>query len=180
MKIETIDREIRAIMKSWKEADLVREKDIMVVGCSTSEITGQRIGTAGSMEIAKTIYEKVKAFQTGTGCELAFQCCEHLNRAIVVDRSVQERYGWTVVNAIPQRSAGGSMATYAYETMRDPVLVEYITADYGMDIGDTMIGMHLKHVAVPLRFQQKSLGEAHVTFAKTRPKLIGGIRAIYE
>ncbi|KHE66836.1 TIGR01440 family protein, partial [Halobacillus sp. BBL2006] len=115
-----------------------------------------------------------------TKAELAFQCCEHLNRSLVVERSVLREYGLDEVSAIPIPKAGGSMASYAYKHMEDPVLVESIQATGGLDIGDTLIGMHLKRVAVPLRIEQKSIGKAHVTAAKTRPPLIGGVRAVYE
>ncbi|WP_241657225.1 TIGR01440 family protein [Halobacillus salinus] len=153
---------------------------LFVVGCSTSEIAGERIGTSGSEAIAEVVYSELRELCNQTGTKLAFQCCEHLNRALVVERSVAEANHWTIVAAIPVPKAGGSMASYAYKQMQDPVLVERIEADGGLDIGDTLIGMHLKRVAVPLRLDQKSIGKAHITAAKTRPPLIGGARAVYE
>ncbi|TFB19298.1 TIGR01440 family protein [Filobacillus milosensis] len=178
--MEQIQEEIHVIMNQWKEEQIVKPKRLFILGCSTSEIAGERIGTSGSTEIAEAIYDELKAFQKDTGVELAFQCCEHLNRAIVVERHVQERIGLDEVNAVPHPKAGGSMAWHAYKSFDDPVLVETIRADYGMDLGDTLIGMHLKQVAVPLRFKQNSVGAAHANFAYTRPKLIGGERAMYQ
>ncbi|WP_394810775.1 TIGR01440 family protein [Alkalibacillus aidingensis] len=179
VEIKAIQNDLHAIIKEWDQAGILRQGGVFVLGCSTSEIAGERIGTSGSTEIAQVIFDELKAFQNATGVHIVYQCCEHLNRAIVMERSLQEAKGLDVVNAVPHPSAGGSMAAYAYEHMEDPVLVEHIQADYGMDIGDTLIGMHLKHVAVPLRFTQKTLGDAHVTYAYTRPKLIGGERAKY-
>ena len=123
---------------------------------------------------------KLSAFQAKTGVGLAFQCCEHLNRALVLPREIAEERGYDEVSVVPVRKAGGSMATYAYQQIKDPVVVEHIQAEAGIDIGDTFIGMHLKHVAVPIRTSIKEIGYAHVTLAKTRPKLIGGERAVYS
>lgn len=153
---------------------------VFVLGCSTSEIAGEKIGTSGSEAIAEVVFNELRHLKRETGTELAFQCCEHLNRALVVERPVAEAKNWPIVSAIPVPKAGGSMASYAYKQMQDPVLVERIEADGGLDIGDTLIGMHLKRVAVPLRIEQKSIGKAHITAAKTRPPLIGGVRAVYE
>lgn len=180
MKIEKIRDEIHVIMNEWKDQNFLRSKGVFILGCSTSEIAGEHIGTSGSTDIAEVIFDELKTFQHETGVELAFQCCEHLNRAVVIERHVMERLGLDEVNAVPHPKAGGSMAAHAYKQLQDPVLVEHIQADYGMDLGDTLIGMHLKHVAVPLRFTQKSVGQAHATFAYTRPKLIGGERAMYQ
>ncbi|GAA0468724.1 TIGR01440 family protein [Alkalibacillus silvisoli] len=180
MTVEQLRQDFQTILNEWKQSQVVKKGDLMVVGCSTSEIAGEKIGSAGSTDIAKVLHTQLKAFQQETGVHIAYQCCEHLNRAIVIDREVQQMLSLDEVSAIPHPSAGGSMAAYIYEHMDNPVLVEHIKADLGMDIGDTFIGMHLKHVAVPLRFSQKSLGDANVTYAYTRPKLIGGKRAIYN
>ena len=131
-------------------------------------------------KLAEIIYQEAKNFSQKTGVDLAFQCCEHLNRALVVERKTCNRYHLEEVTVIPVPEAGGSMAAKAYKQMEDPVVVEFIKADYGMDIGDTFIGMHLKHVAVPVRVSINQIGGAHVTLAKTRPKLIGGERAVYR
>lgn len=125
------------------------------------------------------IFSALSEFQKETGVELAFQCCEHLNRALVVERETAEKRNYEIVSVIPIPKAGGSMAAFAYEHMWDPVVVEFIKADAGIDIGDTLIGMHLKHVAVPVRSSVKQVGQAHVNLAFSRPKLIGGARAVY-
>lgn len=158
----------------------LRSGQVLVIGCSTSEVIGEKIGTAGTENVAETIFAALAEFRASTGVELAFQCCEHLNRALVVERATAERLRLDEVTVIPVRQAGGAMASYAYHQLNEAVMVEHIRADAGIDIGDTLIGMHIKHVAVPVRSKVKSIGEAHVTMAKTRPKLIGGARAVYS
>ncbi|KIY22475.1 TIGR01440 family protein [Mesobacillus subterraneus] len=180
LSIHQWEAEWNSILSDFNEQVQLKKGQILVVGCSTSEIIGQRIGTAGTDEVAAMVFRQLREFQKQTGVQLAFQCCEHLNRAIVVERETAERKQLDEVTVIPVRTAGGAMATYAYQNFSSPVVVEFIKADAGIDIGDTFIGMQLKHVAVPIRVQQKSLGHAHVTLAKTRPKLIGGARAVYE
>ncbi|RLQ93509.1 TIGR01440 family protein [Falsibacillus albus] len=173
-------KDLTNILSEFADQASFKKGQIFVVGCSTSEVAGKRIGTSGTEEVAEMIYGELKSFSENHGLLLAFQCCEHLNRAIVVERSTAEEKSWPEVTVIPVRTAGGAMATFAYGHFEDPVVVEHIQADAGIDIGDTFIGMHLKHVAVPVRVGLKSLGHAHVTLAKTRPKLIGGARAVYE
>lgn len=173
-------KETETIFQEFKEQIEPRKNQILVIGCSTSEIIGEKIGTAGSTEVAQIIFEAVEKFRAETGIQPVFQCCEHLNRALVMERDVQERLNFEEVTVVPVQSAGGSMATYAYRNMKDPVVVESVKADYGIDIGDTFVGMHLKHVAVPVRVSLNNIGGAHVTLAKTRPKLIGGERAVYK
>ncbi|MGM0942350.1 MAG: TIGR01440 family protein [Bacillota bacterium] len=163
----------------WEKSGFLHQGELFVVGCSTSEVAGQQIGTSGSEEIAEVIFEQLTELQIKTGIHLSFQCCEHLNRAIVVERKVMQQYKLEEVSVIPTRQAGGSMASYAYKHLKDPVIVECISAHAGIDIGETMIGMHLKSVAVPIRFQQRFLGNARVVAAYTRPKRIGGHRAVY-
>lgn len=172
--------QLRKILADFRAHIDKKRQGLMVIGCSTSEVAGKKIGTSGSLEIASMIFEELIAFHKETGVELAFQCCEHLNRALVVERRVMERYGFEEVTVIPVRDAGGAMATVAYRKMDEPVVVERIQADYGIDIGDTLIGMHLKPVVVPVRVSLKHIGAAHVTLAKRRPKLIGGERAVYR
>src|SRR5699024_458789 len=149
---------------------------------STSEVVGEAIGTSGSEETAERIYVELRKLQKETGVHLLFQCCEHLNRALVMERETfnSNEVALEEVTAIPHPTAGGSMASYAYKQMKDPVLVEEVRADAGIDIGDTMIGMQLKHVVIPLRFKQQMIGNARITGARTRPKLIGGKRAKYD
>ena len=156
----------------------LKKGDIVIVGCSTSEVIGDKIGTNGSQEVAKEIFEGLIKPLKEKGIFLAVQCCEHLNRAIVVERSALPFY--EEVNVIPQRNAGGSLATYAYGAFESPVVVEEIKADAGLDIGDTFIGMHLKKVAVPVRLSVKNIGQAHLTCARVRPKFVGGVRAMYN
>ncbi|MFS0654080.1 TIGR01440 family protein [Bacillus sp. 179-C3.3 HS] len=174
-----VSRDWLDMLKEFHQTVELRAGHILVVGCSTSEVAGEHIGTAGSVQIAEAIYKELNTLRQETGIELAFQCCEHLNRALVVEEEVACRYQLEVVSAVPVREAGGSMAAHAYQQMEHPVLVESIAAHAGIDIGDTLIGMHLKRVAVPVRLSRHQLGQAHVTFAKTRPKLIGGQRAVY-
>lgn len=178
--LEKARSEVEALVKEWLSSGYLKKGSVFVIGCSTSEVAGERIGTAGSEEIAAVIYESVQALARQAGVHLAFQCCEHLNRALVIEMDLLEQdRSFTQVTAIPVPKAGGSMASYAYKQMKKPVLVEFIKADAGLDIGETMIGMHLKHVAVPLRLKQKSIGHARVNAARVRPKLIGGERASY-
>ena len=154
--------------------------NLFVVGCSTSEVTGGKIGTTSSPETAQAVFAGIYRAAKERGVYLAAQCCEHLNRALILENEAAEKYGYEEVNGVPQPKAGGSFATAAYHTFSQPVAVEHINAHAGMDIGDTLIGMHLKEVAVPVRISHKTIGEAHLTCARTRAKFIGGIRAIYD
>lgn len=174
------EQQLQQILQEFKQQTKLQSGQVFLVGCSTSEIVGEKIGTSGTIEVAAFIFQQLQKFQDETGVQLAFQCCEHLNRAIVVERKTAEKYQLEEVTVVPVRNAGGAMATYAYEHFQDPVVVEEIKAHAGIDIGDTLIGMHLKSVVVPIRVSQKSIGSAHVTLATTRPKLIGGQRAVYE
>lgn len=178
-ELEQLREQLQTALSDFQEQALLKEGNIFVVGCSTSEVMGARIGTSGTMEVAEAIFTELKQFQEKTGVSLVFQCCEHLNRALVIERETAMKHGWEIVSVLPVRSAGGALPTYAYYNMKEPAVVEFIKADAGMDIGDTFIGMHLKHVAVPVRTSVKRVGQAHVTMAKTRPKLIGGARAVY-
>lgn len=156
----------------------LKKGDIVIVGCSTSEVVGDKIGTNSAYEIAEQIFCGIYSTLKEKGIFLAVQCCEHLNRAIVTESSAVPNF--ERVNVIPQPKAGGSLATVAYKNLPSPVVIEEIKADAGMDIGDTFIGMHLKKVAVPVRLSTDTIGKAHVTFCRTRPKFIGGIRAVYD
>ncbi|MBE6042579.1 MAG: TIGR01440 family protein [Clostridiales bacterium] len=153
--------------------------DILVVGCSSSEIKGEHIGKGSDIDAAKAVYEGIKPLLDTRGIFLAAQCCEHLNRAIIIEKKALLP-GTEIVNAVPQLHAGGSFAVTCYENFSEPVAVEHIKADAGLDIGDTLIGMHLKDVAVPVRLAVKEIGAAHLTAARTRPKYIGGERAVYD
>lgn len=152
---------------------------LVVIGASTSEVAGVRIGTGGAERIAEELYAGIDRVRQKYGFDLAFQCCEHLNRALVVERTVLERLGLTEVAAVPVRNAGGSMAAVAFRRLSEPCLAESLEAHAGLDIGETLIGMHLRRVAVPYRPALRHVGKARVTAALTRPKLIGGERAVY-
>ncbi len=153
---------------------------IVVVGTSTSEVAGQRIGTSGALNVANELLEGIEKVRGEFGFDVVFQCCEHLNRALVMERSLLERLRLTEVAAVPVPKAGGSMASAAYRSMQSPCLAETIEADAGIDIGETLIGMHLRRVAVPYRTKLRYVGSARVNAAYTRPKLIGGERAVYK
>lgn len=165
-------------MRELGEKAKLKPGDIVVIGCSTSEIIGSKIGTNSSPDVASIVFKGIYDYAKEKRWRLAFQCCEHLNRAIVVERSTVPNAD--IVNVVPQPKAGGSMATQAYANFEDPVVVEEIRADAGIDIGFTLIGMHLKKVAVPLRLENNKIGEATVLAARTRPRFIGGSRAIYN
>ena len=153
---------------------------IIVIGCSTSEVRGSRIGKDGNSAIAEALYTAVAPLAAENGLYLAFQCCEHLNRSLILEEEAAEKYGYEPVNVVPQLKAGGSFSTAAYHTLEHPVAVEHIKAHAGIDIGDTLIGMHMRDVAVPVRIQTKAIGGAHVVCARTRLKFVGGIRARYD
>ncbi len=152
---------------------------LVVLGCSSSEVMGAHIGKGSSAEAGRVIVAELLALLREQGAFLAVQCCEHLNRALVVERAVAVQNGFCVVSAVPALHAGGACAVAAYQNMADAVLVEHITADFGLDIGDTFIGMHVRHVQIPFRPSLKEIGGAHVTCLRSRPKLIGGERAEY-
>ncbi|MBR6270914.1 MAG: TIGR01440 family protein [Lachnospiraceae bacterium] len=156
----------------------LQQGQVLVVGCSTSEICGERIGTGSNTDAAAAVFEGIYEVLKEKGIYLAAQCCEHLNRAIVTERAA--RPADEIVNVVPQPKAGGSFATAAYHAFKNPIVLEEIKADAGMDIGDTLIGMHLKKVAVPVRLEHSRIGQAHVVCARVRPKYIGGERAHYN
>lgn len=158
----------------------LKKGDIFVVGCSSSEIIGEKIGKGSSPEVANEVFAVIYNILKEKGIYLAAQCCEHLNRAIIIERECAEKYGYEIVNVKPQPKAGGSFATAAYGNFDSPVAVEEIRASAGIDIGGTLIGMHLKRVAVPVRTSVNKIGEANILCARTRPKYIGGSRAFYE
>lgn len=168
----------RAIVEELSVKAKLKKGDIFVLGCSTSEIAGKTIGTDSNENVAKEVFDGIYGVLKTKGVYLAVQCCEHLNRAIVIERSAIGSAD--TVNVVPQKKAGGSMATVAYSEFNDPVVVEKIRADAGLDIGGTLIGMHLKEVAVPVRLSLSKLGEANIVCARTRPKFIGGARAVYD
>ena len=165
-------------IKELCEKAKLKSGNIVVVGCSTSEVVGSVIGTNSNFEVAGEIFRALHDYTMSKGLFLAVQCCEHLNRAIITERKAVPFA--EIVNVVPQPKAGGSLATHAYRSFEDPVAIEEIKADAGLDIGFTLIGMHLKKVAVPLRLENNKIGEATVLAARIRPKFIGGARAVYD
>lgn len=158
----------------------LRPGQILVVGCSTSEVLGAKIGSAGSTSVAQGILSSLVGVCKERGIYLAIQCCEHLNRALVIEEEVALRYNLNPVMVVPVPTAGGALGAQAMADFVQPVVVENIEAHGGLDIGSTLIGMHLKAVAVPVRLAQKNIGQALVIAARTRPKMIGGSRAVYK
>ncbi|MBO5410230.1 MAG: TIGR01440 family protein [Clostridia bacterium] len=178
--MSNIFNQAQAAAKELTEKAGLKSGDIVVIGCSTSEVLGERIGTGGSVEPAKEIYDGLNSVFAEKGIYIAAQCCEHLNRAIVIEAEKAEQIGAEKVCVVPHPRAGGSFATTAYHSMKNPAVLEEIRADAGIDIGCTLIGMHLKRVAVPLRLENNEIGFAKLSAARTRPKFIGGERAKYE
>ncbi len=179
MDTEQIRTQAETAVRELLQAAHLQRGDIFVVGCSSSEILGERIGRGSSLEAAQAVYSGIMPVLRENGLFLAAQCCEHLNRALIVEKSALAP--WTeIVNVIPQPHAGGSFAVTAYQDMKDPVAVESIRAGAGMDIGGTLIGMHLRPVAVPVRVSLSHIGSATLICARTRPKYIGGSRAVYR
>lgn len=178
--ITIIGEEAYRAAKEILEAAALEEGELFVVGCSTSEVGGASIGSYSSPELAEVVFGGIYQATQEAGVYLAAQCCEHLNRALILEKEAAKSFGYEIVNVVPQPKAGGSFATAAYKAFEHPVAVEHIKASAGMDIGDTLIGMHLKDVAVPTRIRTGQIGDAHVVCARTRPKYIGGMRAMYD
>lgn len=179
MTYEEIRKQAENAVRELLETARTEKGDIFVVGCSSSEIKGEHIGKGSDINAAKAVYEGISPVLKEKGLYLAAQCCEHLNRAIIVEKEALLP-GSEICNVVPQLHAGGSFAVTVYENAEHPVAVEHIQAAAGIDIGDTLIGMHLRPVAVPVRIAQKRIGEANVVCARTRPKFIGGSRAVYD
>ena len=180
MMYEQITEQARTVVTELLEQAKLKPGALLVIGCSSSEMVGQRIGKGSSMEAAQAAFKGIYPILQENGIQLAVQCCEHLNRSLVMERAVAEARGYEIVNVMPQPHAGGSFAVTAWNTFADPVAVETIVADAGIDIGSTLIGMHLRRVAVPVRTSVKFIGEAVVVCARTRAKYVGGPRAIYQ
>lgn len=182
LDLDMIASQARACVNEIIEASGISKGQIFVVGCSTSEICGDIIGSNSSLEVAKTVFNAIYDELCKKGIYLASQCCEHLNRAIIIEKEAADSIGMSdhIVTVVPQPKAGGSFATCAYYTFKEPVALEEIRADAGIDIGGTLIGMNLKKVAVPVKLTNNTIGSANVLAARTRPKYIGGIRAAYE
>lgn len=177
---EQITEQARTVITELLDQAKLKPGQLLVIGCSSSEMVGQRIGKGSSMEAAEAAFAGIYPVLQQKGIQLAVQCCEHLNRSLIVEREVAEARGFEIVTVIPQPHAGGSFAVTAWKNFRDPVAVETIVADAGLDIGGTLIGMHLRRVAVPVRVSLKQIGEANILCARTRPKYVGGSRAVYQ
>lgn len=177
---EEITRQAQIVVTELLEQAKLKPGSLFVIGCSSSEMVGKRIGKGSSMEAAQAAFQGIYLVLQAHGINLAVQCCEHLNRALIMERTAAEAKGYEIVNVMPQPHAGGSCAVTAWNAFTDPVAVETIQADAGMDIGGTFIGMHLRRVAVPVCTSLDHIGDAIVLCARTRPKYIGGPRAIYQ
>ena len=177
--VENLRIEARELAEQFCEAAKLKKGMLVVMGSSSSEVRGSKIGSDSSLEVAEAVFGEIYKVLSEKGVYLAVQCCEHLNRALIVEREALTP-GQDIVNAVPQLHAGGAFAMTAYKTLKDPVAVEHIRADAGIDIGSTLIGMHLKDVAVPVRIARKTIGSAYVVCARTRAKYIGGERARYD
>ena len=175
---EEIKKQAADVTAELCEKAKLREGQILVVGCSSSEVCGDKIGSNSNLDVAKAVFSGIYETTKARGIYLAAQCCEHLNRAIIIEQAAVPDA--ELVNVVPQPKAGGSFVTTAYQTFEHPVALEEIKADAGIDIGDTFIGMHLKKVAVPVRLTNHEIGEAHITAARVRPNFIGGERAHYD
>lgn len=177
---EEITRHAQIVITELLDQAKLKPGSLFVIGCSSSEMVGKRIGKGSSMEAAQAAFQGIYPILKDHGIHLAVQCCEHLNRALIMERVAAEAKGYEIVNVMPQPHAGGSFAVTAWNAFADPVAVETIKADAGMDIGGTFIGMHLRRVAVPIRTSLDHIGDAIVLCARTRPKYIGGPRAVYQ
>ena len=177
---EEITEQARTVVTELLDQAQLKPGSLLVIGCSSSEMVGLRIGKGSSMEAAQAAFRGIYPILRERGIDLAVQCCEHLNRALILERAAAEKRGYEIVNVMPQPKAGGSFAVTAWNAFSDPVAVETIAADAGIDIGGTLIGMHLRRVAVPVRTSLRQIGEAIVLCARTRPKYIGGPRAVYQ
>ena len=178
--LEIIHKQVHKALLEVIDASGIGEGDILVLGGSTSEIVGGSIGKDSSLEVGAALIDECLIILNERKINLAVQGCEHINRALVVERDLAKKRGFEIVSVVPALHAGGSLALNAYKKFNDPVVVEHIIADAGIDIGDTEIGMHARFVQVPLRISEKYIGKARLTALKSRPKLIGGERAVYE
>lgn len=179
-ELESLKKQAEDVAFELIDISGIKSGEILVIGCSSSEIVGGHIGKSSSLDAAKIVFDAIYNIIKSKGIFLAAQCCEHLNRALIIEKQCAEKYGYDIVNVVPWAHAGGSFATTAYKSFGEPVAVEHIKAHAGIDIGDTIIGMHLKDVAVPVRLSTRQIGCANIVAARTRPKYIGGERAHYN
>lgn len=177
--MEEIKIQAQQVIEELIRAAKLERGNLLVIGCSSSEIIGGQIGKNSSLEAAEAVFSAIYPILQRHGIRLAVQCCEHLNRALIVEKETAEHFGYEIVNVRPQPKAGGSFATTAWNAFSSPVALEHVRAHAGLDIGGTLIGMHLKEVAVPVRLSLSAIGHANILCARTRPKFIGGERAGY-
>ncbi len=177
---EKVKSDAKRVVAEFLEQAKLRKGDLVVVGCSTSEIAAHHIGSYSNAALGEAVFTAIYEALKGAGMAVATQCCEHLNRALIMTAQDAERFGYEEVNVVPQPKAGGSFSTAAWKYMEHPVAVEHVQAHAGIDIGDTLIGMHLRPVAVPVRIEHPVIGGAHIVCARTRAKYIGGERAHYN
>ncbi|MBO5145888.1 MAG: TIGR01440 family protein [Lachnospiraceae bacterium] len=170
----------KRVVREFLEQAQLRKGNLVVIGCSTSEIAAHGIGSYSNAELGEAVFLAMYEELMNAGLSVAAQCCEHLNRALIMEEADAQRFGYEAVNVVPQPKAGGSFATAAWKHLQAPTAVEHIQAHAGIDIGDTLIGMHLKSVAVPVRIEHPVIGGAHIVCARTRAKYIGGERAHYK
>lgn len=178
--LNNIINEANKAINELIEISGIKTGELLVIGCSSSEVAGGVIGKSSSIDAAQAVFDGIYPILKEKGIFLAAQCCEHLNRALIIEQAAAEKFGYEIVNVMPQPKAGGSFATTAWQNMDCPVAVEHVKASAGLDIGNTLIGMHLKEVAVPVRLSINKIGEAPIVAARTRPKFIGGERAHYQ
>lgn len=177
--MKTIERDVKKALEELCDAAKIKAGHIVVIGCSTSEVDGGKIGKKSNADLGTVIFNAANEILSSRGAFLAAQCCEHLNRAVIIEKAALKNTD-NIVNVVPMPKAGGSFATAAYNGFKEPIAVEFIKADAGLDIGLTLIGMHLKTVAVPVRLSLSKIGNAVIVAARTRPKFIGGARAVYD
>ncbi|MDD5923330.1 MAG: TIGR01440 family protein [Clostridia bacterium] len=178
--LQNIKEQAKTAVTELLDAAKLEKGDIFVVGCSSSEVIGSKLGTASSYDVAKAVFDGIYPVLKERGIYIASQCCEHINRALVIERELADSLRLQRVNVIPQIKAGGSFSTVTYESLDRPCMVENISAQAGMDIGGVLIGMHLQQTAVPVRLSLDHIGEAILICARTRPKFVGGVRAVYD
>lgn len=176
---EQLQQDLSSVLLDLIDKTNLKKGDFFILGGSSSEVIGESIGQATNEEIGDLIVSTCLTILNPLGIHLAVQGCEHINRALTIERAASQQQPFDLVSVVPRPHAGGALATAAYQLMNDPVEIEHLIAKAGLDIGDTHIGMHVKHVQIPIRPLLKELGCAHLSALGTRPKLIGGERAQY-
>lgn len=177
--LNSITEQAKTAITELIEVSGIKSGELLVIGCSSSEVAGGVIGKNSSLKAAQAVFNGIYPILKEKNIYIAAQCCEHLNRALIIEKEAADKFGYEIVNVCPKPKAGGSFATTVWQNMAHPVAVEHIKAAAGLDIGNTLIGMHLKEVAVPVRLSISKIGEAPIVCARTRPKFIGGERANY-